>query len=70
MTSTGLTSQQIQTRPKNVVAVVTDKDKYKKKDDIEEDILYDVNDKDKVLDTDRKKLKRRRIVNKWESVYK
>lgn len=65
----GLVSQQIQTRPEtSPQALITDKDKYKKKD-IEEDLLKRKDDKS-VLDSDKKCMQRKRIVAKWESLYK
>lgn len=65
----GLTSQQIQTRPEtSSQALITDKDRYKKKD-IEEDLLKRKDDKS-VLDSNKKQGVRKRIVSKWESLYR
>jgi hypothetical protein len=65
----GLTSQEIQTRPEtSPQVIISDKNKYKKKKDIEEDLLKRKDDKS-ILDNDKKKLIKKRIVNKWESIY-
>lgn len=65
-----LISQDIQTRPEKAPLSLIDKDKFKKKDDIEEDLLKHSSDKSSVLDDDKISKKRKRIVSKWESVYK
>lgn len=72
--SIGLTSQQIQERPENILKVVKSRDMYvpKKDQEIEEDLLKHKADKSSVLDDDKciQKQQRKRIVNKWESIYK